>query len=207
MRLRFWLTCAGESLLATLSGTAVYVFILGLQLSDSFAAMAHMLPVYLVLMGAIMQLALIVAIYKFQLPLALSFGSTRKEAAVGIQIYRLLPALTVSLAAAVLSALLSGEGSPVWVFATALGVLLLGSAAGSVMGMVYLRFGRIATVLTVVILAVCGGIGGAAAVFSPSLSPLFNRQPGLPVLAAGLLFYGIVMLPERKLLRSYSVKL
>lgn len=211
MRLRFWFSRSGQILIAILGASFLYGLLMGLQMdSASLADILGMMPMYLALFGAVMLMANMLAAYKFLLDLSLSLGSTRRESFAGLQIYRLVPIL-ISVAVIALLALIPGVETfwgPAVLIPAALGLFLLAGALGSLAGMVYLRFGKAMTVLTVVLMILVGGVcGGLTVLFAEANWPVLAGWISWMILAAGAVVYGLTLIPEHRVVCKYQVKI
>lgn len=214
MRLRFWIK-GGLQTLATVAGaSALYGLLMWVQSSNiTLEETLSFLPFYLVTFGAIMLLAMTVSVYKAMLPLALSFGSTRREAFVGLQVFRLLPTAAVALLLVLLFLVPGTEmvlGLSAVVLLTA-GLFLFVGAIGSGLGMIYVRFGKLGTILMVVTLLVLGlalGIGAVLGLSSVKFDVAVSLRwlPWL-VLATGAAVYLLMLIPEFRTVRKYQIKL
>lgn len=214
MRLRFWLKNGLELLGMTVGISAFYCALMWIQLeTGGWSDVLSLLPVCLIIFGAFMFAITAIGLYKMTISLVLSFGSTRREVLMGLQLYRLLPAVGIALLAALLTVIPGVEPvfSPCTTLLLSLGAFLLGGAAGAVLGMVSYRFGKVGTVITVICLGLFGFGLGLLAAFSADgqswLSALAERG-GLPWLCLGLgaAAYLLVMIPESRIVRSYQVK-
>lgn len=212
MRLRFWLKSGWDVLVNTAGMSALYCVVMCIQIeNDGWQDILTMLPIYLILFGALVFAISAFGLYKMTISLVLSFGSTRREVLLGLQLYRLLPAAGIALLAALLTMIPSVEPvfSPGTAFLISLGVFLLGGAAGAILGMVAYRFGKVGTVIT----AICVGLFGSGLGVMGSLSIAGGgydlRAPGsLPwlLLALGAAVYLLVMIPEIRVVRGYQVR-
>ena len=106
MKLRYWFQTGFRSLAMLLGASLLYCALMSLQMSE-LEAVETLLPIYL-LFGVMMDLGMSLSLYKFNVPLALSFGSTRGEALLGLQVARLIPAVFVTAILVVLTALTGG---------------------------------------------------------------------------------------------------
>lgn len=214
MRLRFWIK-GGLQTLATVAGaSAIYGLLMWFQSSAStLEEVLSLLPLYILTFGTIMLLAMTVSVYKGMLPLALSFGSTRREVFVGLQVFRLLPTAAVVLLLVLLFLVPGTEmflGLSTAVLLT-VGLFLFVGAIGSGLGMVYVRFGKLGTILMVVTLLVLGfalGIGAVLGLSSVKFDVAVSLRwlPWL-VLAAGAAVYLLMLIPEFRTVRKYQIKL
>lgn len=214
MKLKYWITSGFQTLLYVVLATSVYGLMMTLQMSNmDWMDLLMMLPIYLLLFGAMMQMAMTIGVYKLSLNLVLSFGSTRNEALLGLQLLRLIPALGTTALVCILLAL-AGENalfSPGAVLPAALGVSLACGACGTVIGVAYARFGKLATVLTVLVMVALGITGGVLAVMSSEtqwLQYLVNHMGfSWLVFSIGLILYGAAMIPEHRTVWKYSVRM
>lgn len=213
MRLRLWVKGGLQTLATIAAASVLYGLLMWMQSSDmTLEATLEILPLYLISFGAVMILIMSLTAYKAMLPLALSFGSTRREAFAGLQVFRLLPMAVVVLLLALLL-LVPGVEAAFGFSATLLvasGTYLLFGAVGSGVGMVYIRFGRVGAILAGILaglLLVAGVIlitAGAA-----SLLPLsFFSADWLPwlALALGAAVYLLLLIPEARIVRRYQIK-
>lgn len=214
MRLRFWFMSALKMLGLIVGASAAYGLLLWLQMDDGSMAFLAMLQLYFILFGAFMLLVMNVSLYKMMVSLVLSFGSTRREAFTGLQIYRLLPGLAAT-ALTVLLAVIPGVEplfSPSATAAICLGAFLLCGAIGSILGMVNYRFGKVGAIVAGVCVAiVCMGGGflfGFAAVGQTRFPPLLRSSWYFPwiFLIFSAVVYALVLIPERRIIRRYQVK-
>ena len=214
MKLKYWITSGFQTLLYVVLATSVYGLMMTLQMSNmDWMDLLMLLPIYLLLFGAMMQMAMTIGVYKLSLNLVLAFGSTRNEALLGLQLLRLIPALGTTALICILLAL-AGENaivSPGSALPVALGVSLAGSAFGTVIGVVYTRFGKLATVLTVLGMVALGITGGILAVLSSQTRWLQYLADHMGfswlVLSIGLIFYAMAMIPEHRTVWKYSVRM
>ena len=214
MKLKYWIGCGFQTLLYVVLATSVYGLMMTLQMSNmDWMDLLMLLPIYLLLFGAMMQMAMTVGVYKLSLNLVLSFGSTRNEALLGLQLFRLIPTLFNTALICVLLAA-AGENAfftPLAALPISLGIGLAGGALGTVIGVVYTRFGRLATVLTVLVMVALGITGGVLAVMSSETQWLqyLVSHMGFSwlVFGIGLILYGAAMIPEHRTVWKYSVRM
>lgn len=214
MRLRFWLKTGLQTSGIVIGGTVLYGSMMFIQSSyTTWQDVLMVIPVFFLLFGGMMMTAMLIGVYKLGLPLVLSFGSTRNEVLLGLQVARLLP-IVLTTALLVLLTALSGENAflPLWaVVPTALGIYLAFAALGSILGVVITRYGKFAGVATAVFIILCGFGGGFATAFASETSLLetITQRNGLPWLALGigLMLYSISMIPEQRTVWKCNVKL
>ena len=169
-------------------------------------------PLYLALMGGLMATVCAMTAHRVQLQVAISLGLTRRESWGGIHLLRLIPAVGVSVLTAVLAALGRNPWAAPWMLLVlSLGVQLFCAALGTLLGLVYLKWGRFGTLLTVLMAIFAGGLGGFGAVMgfeTLGVDRLFSGDvlPWL-ILAFGALCYGLVQIPEGRTLAHMQVKI
>ena len=110
MRLRFWIKQGFETVFMILLCSLIYGFFMFVQGNDGWIGLLVLLPLYLLLFGALLMIAMTTAIHKLAVPLAISFGSTRNEVLLGLQLYRVIPVCLIPALATILTAL-GGEQS------------------------------------------------------------------------------------------------
>lgn len=172
--------------------------------------MMNMTGTYMLMYGAAMTVLFGITVYKVMLPVSLGFGSTRKEAFVGMQCFRLIYCAIVT-AVALLVFLLNGEIGMAEFKPLApicIGLMPLFGALGAVLGIIGNRFGKstMAVVSAVGALLVMGILFGTLMLFA-----FLEDKIGVlgmwmfPVL--GLVIYGLTCIWEHKKVMKYCVKL
>ncbi len=212
MRLRFWIKEGFQTFGIILGATILYGLLMFIQTDSGWGGLLILLPLYLLLFGALMMMGISIGIYKMAVPLVISFGSTRNEVLLGLQIFRAIPVLLIPALATVLTAV-SGEDSTFslsMVFPLGVGAFLITSALGSIVGVVFTKYGKIATVITVITIMLVAFGAGFLAAFSEDLGTsmvVFSRGIHWLVLAIGLFLYSISMIPEQRTVWKCNVKL
>lgn len=212
MRLRYWIRTGLQTLLITLGAAVFYGLLIWLQgQSTDPEDIFSMLTIYLLMFGTIMPMVMNLSVYKFNLSLAISFGSTRNEALLGLQLFRLLPTF-LTTALVVLLTLLAGPAalfSPGTALALSLGLALIGCAGGVVLGVLFTKFGKLAAILSGVVFVLigmgCGVMAGAGI-----LDGISAMDPGRLVWLVpgiGLILYSLSMIPEHRTVWKYIVQL
>ena len=203
MRLKDWLKTGLLYGAIVVGASFVYGFLI--NQSDMTQTM-NAIVMYMLAFGAGLGVALNILMYKTMLPVALSFGSTRKEAFAGIQCYRLVYTVLVIGAALPLS-LMAGDVGRFFV-PFGIGLMLLLTALGAVLGMLGGRFGRGVKV----VVGVAGGLLASGALFGGIIgAAMLDERIGaaglwvLPVI--GLVAYVVASVFEHKAVYQYSVKL
>ena len=206
MRLAYWFQFGIKTLVTIAGACAIYGFLIWIQMDADFLEFLGMsAPLMMIFFGAVMLFAFGMAQYR-----SLSFGSTRREAMVGLHLYRLIPAIGVT-ALAVLIPLAFGQELLFGTRATILvgvGIMLLGSAVGMMTGLIDLRFGKAVSIIVCVLIVLAGSICGGFAIISADEVTSFVRK--LPVSSlvalAGVSAYLLVSVPEVLAVRRYQVK-
>lgn len=207
MRLKDWFKSGLQYAAIIIFASAIYGVLME---PTKLTEMVSMAAMYMLLFGGAMSLLFSISVYKVMLPVSLGFGSTRREAFVGIQCYRVVYMALVS-AAAVGLYLLGGKMGLTELKVLApigIGLMPLMTAVGAVIGMVGSRFGKgVMAAMTVIGSLIAVAIMLATLI----LCGVFEEQIGsfglwmMPV--AGLLVYGLVSIFEYKSVKKYSVKL
>ncbi|MBP3588418.1 MAG: hypothetical protein J6J51_05235 [Clostridia bacterium] len=213
MRLKFWLKQGFEIFLLILGASMLYGFLMFIQTDSGLDGLLILLPLYLIMFGALMMMGMSIGIYKMAVPLAISFGSTRNEVLLGLQIFRIIPILLIPALAALLTAV-SGEPATLplsAVFPLGIGAFLITSALGAVIGVIFTKYGKVATIITVIsIFFVAFGAGFLAAFTEDNgflAGVTFSGKLPWLVLAVGLFLYSISMIPEQRTVWKCNVKL
>lgn len=213
MRLKYWFKQGFETFFIILGASLLYGFLIFIQTDSGWDGLLILLPLYLTMFGALMMLGMNVGIYKMAVQLVISFGSTRNEVLLGLQIFRIIPILLIPALAALLTAV-SGEPATLplsAVFPLGIGAFLITSALGAVVGVVFTKYGKVATIITVITIMLMGFGAGVLSALSEDGGFLSNitltgRLPWL-VLAIGLFLYSISMIPEHRTVWKCNVKL
>lgn len=212
MRLKDWLKTGAFHALAAIGGSFLYGAMMYLMDVDyGISDFVQMIVIYMLVFGAFMGLVLNMSVQKQNLPLALSFGATRKEAFWGMQCYRIVYIVLI-MAAAMALMLLTEEpyAMAVMLLPIGLGAMLLFGAIGSVAGVVANRFGKGAALAVGVLLGLlCLGTGIAIGILIVT-NAKFSVVPKwivwlLP--SIGLVLHIGSMVLEHKTIYKYNVKL
>lgn len=212
MRRRLWILDGLQSTGLALAVTAFYTLMITLQQSLSWEDVLAVFPLYLVLMGGLMATICAMTVHRVQLHVAISLGLTRRESWGGIHLLRLIPAVGVSVLTAVLAAVGRNPWAAPWMLLVlSLGVQLFCAALGTLLGLVYLKWGKFGTLLTVLMAIFAGGLGGFGAVMgfeTLGVDRLFSGDvlPWL-ILAFGAICYGLVQIPEGRTLAHMQVRI
>ena len=209
MRAKYWLLDGCKTALMLLFGALIFSVIMLLQhSSNTFGDYLTEFTSFYLFFGALVQIILLQASYKLQIPLALSMGCTRKETHLYFHLYRLT---FIAIALCIYSILshLPGNAIRLSIFLV-LGFYLALGAAGSGLGMVAVKLGNKAMIVVYVIFALlCGILGGFIGVGAADTlggSPSHGFVPVL-VLILGLVLHLVMTIPESKTVRNLVVKL
>jgi len=212
MRLKFWIKQGFEIFGVILGASMLYGFLMFIQTGDGWVGLLSTFPLYLLLFGAMLMTTMTIGIYKMAVPLAISFGSTRNEVLLGLQLFRIIPILLIPAIATLLTAI-AGENAAMplnIVFPLGVGAFLITGALGSFLGAIFTKYGKVATIVTVISIFFVAFGAGFLAAFSEDLGTSFTafaRGIHWLVLAAGLFLYSISMIPEQRTVWKCNVKL
>ena len=212
MRLKLWVRDGLQYTGLTVAVAAFYTLMIVLQQSMTWEDILAVFPLYLALMGGLMATVCAMTVHRVQLHVAISLGLTRRESWSGIHLLRLIPAVSVSVLVAVLAAVCRNPLAAPWMLLViCFGIQLFCAALGTLLGLVYLKWGKFGTLLTVLMAIFAGGLGGFGAVMgfkTLGVERLFSGDvlPWL-ILAFRALCYGLVQLPERRTLAHMQVRI
>ena len=212
MRRKLWILDGLQYTGLAVGVTAFYTLMITLQQSFSWEDILTVFPLYLVLMGGLMATICAMTVHRVQLHVAISLGLTRRESWGGIHLLRLIPAVGVSVLTAVLAVVGRNPWAAPWMLLVlSLGVQLFCAALGTLLGLVYLKWCKFGTLLTVLMAIFAGGLGGFGAVMgfeTLGVDRLFSGDvlPWL-ILAFGAICYGLVQIPEGRTLAHMQVKI
>ena len=91
-----------------------------------------------------------------------------------------------------------------------MGAFLITSSLGSIIGVIFTKYGKLATVITAISIFLVAFGAGMMAALSEKLGTVlvvFSRGLHWLVLAAGLFLYSISMIPEQRIVWKCNVKL
>lgn len=212
MRVKLWIKNAATYAFAGILGAAVYSLMMFLM--DPAYDMGNLLDMasgYLLGIGVVMAIVVGMMDYKTTLPLALSFGSTRKQALVGMQLGRLVYMVIYAVVVIGFFAVTNGWDVLIVVAPVTIGAMLLMSAIGAVFGILNVKFGKVVAVVSGILIGLFAACCGFAAVFFLVTTDEMSFKLSewvfwlLPVAAAAI--YGLVLIPECKTVYKYNVKL
>lgn len=219
MKLKRWLLLSGSIVFSGFGIAVIFVIInmltaSGAGIANAFYQMPQNFVTGCMLVCAIMS----VTVYKVYLPMCLSMGSRRLDAFVGLQIMSKLPAVAATVLSAVFCLIFKNDSTSVFLAAWKLNLLevIIAGSVGGIMGCVWVRFGRVGAVLTVVFMALIGGTIGFLSGFSASnheMPQIINSWLGgsdnfiLGFAAVAALLWLAEIIFSRNTLKNYEVKL
>ena len=166
--------------------------------------------VYLLLFGSIMSLVFNITLYQTQLPLVISLGCGRKEALVGLLLYRLAALVPVAAVTGVLTMMIDPQ-LPISVGSLVvleISVYILCTCAGGFVGTLVARVSRIMLgfISAGVMILILALFGGAMVVFFVvgMTDALGWMMWVIPCAAAGV--YGLCRAAESRALRRFCVR-
>lgn len=209
MRLRYWVQEALKITGVIMTAALVYTLLMMAQdTEETWQDYLEMGAIYLCLFGAVMCMSFGTSIYQVHVPLAISFGSTRKEALLGMQCYRLVIA-SIILAAVELLLFMTGDTAQPLMWA----VVPLESAAflvfnglGAILGGLSTKLGRGALVAVSIVVMLLGVGGVIAVILIIALKYSLQRNVVWIVLGIGTLVYALSMIFEVRTIKKFSVK-
>lgn len=211
MRRLFWVKEGLRYVVAVLGASFLYSLFMMIAGSEKdWIDTLTMATMYLVMFSAIMALVFNMTLYQSVLPLTISFGCLRKEALVGLQIYRLTVLIPVTAITAVLAAMVAPDiGTQAWIivvleiaaylFCTSIGGLigpLSGKLSKTLLGVLY----GVAMLAFMVILA-----GGIIVVFIMEELNVLGWVAWL-VLGVAVAVYGLCSIAEIRGIKHLCVR-
>ena len=211
MRLKYWLLTAVQSGVLMAFGSLVFVMMMLLMgVEGGVWELLTMASMMLLMLGAIVGMETCAAAWRLNLPVALNFGSTRKEAFWGLQCHRIVYSAVVFMISTLLC-LMAGEARVLTqhkFIPLGIGILLSAWACGGVVGMLDTKVGKTAQVF----LSVLGFFLLAGCVIAGVIWIIAMEEMDLPAgvwlfPAVSLLLCGLSMILEYKAVCKYNVKL
>lgn len=210
MRIRYWLREGLKITFIVLVACLVYTVLMALQDDDLTGKELFALAgTFTILFGALFSMVFCTTLYNLHFPLVLSFGSTRKEVLLGLHCYRIIYTSVFVIMTAILFHLAGADKSvstgTMVLFST--GAILFCHAAGSLLGVIYVRYGKLAMgiAIAVGIAAFIAAVIGIVLAVRSGFTPPDNIDRIIPVI--GVLAYALVSIPEVKTIQRYNVKL
>ena len=208
MRLLYWIKEALKLTGILIIGSFAYtllMMIMGLDAADTWRRYLNMGAMWLGMFGAFMSIVLGASIYQVFVPLAISFGSTRKEVFWGLQCYRFVVTFFVLLVAGIFCAV--AKEISVWI-ALPFGIcaFLVFHGMGAIMGGLSSRLGKTALVIMALVgmLLFIGMIG--LILMGHNWFAMHKNVFALLMPGIGVLVYALCMIYEVKTIRKFSVK-
>lgn len=206
MRLRYWVKEALKLTGLIMIASFVYTLLMmGLDAENTWQYCLNTGAIYLALFGAFTSMVLGTSIYQIFAPLAISFGSTRKEVFWGIQCYRFVITFSLLLVAGILCAV--AKEISVW-YALPFGIsaFLIFHGMGAITGGLSSKLGKTALIImTLVGVILCLGMLGLVLMGHNWLA-MHKNVSVLLIPGIGILVYALCMIYEVKTIRKISVK-
>ena len=212
IRMKFWLHQSRTVFLfALLGGPAFSLYMWLINSGTPLTELVPNMPLLSAWFAAFLQMALSLSTYRLYLPLAISFGSTRKEAEAGMVLMKFLNTAGIVAIFTVYNLIFGGELKEVFfsLTLTVLGGVIFFGSIGSLFGMLNHRFGGKGGWIMGLF---CGVLGGAFAIVV--IKGVFTSQWNLNVqlintlaLILGGVFLTAELICQRLILRNYAVKL
>lgn len=206
MRLRYWikeaLKLSALAILATLFYTAMMAW---MNEENNWKSSLNMGAIYLTMFGGFMGMMQGIAVYQVHVPLAISFGATRKEVLWGIHCYRLVITVLLLAVAGVMCAL----AEELWIWGALLAgicLFLVFNGMGAILGSFSNRLGKTAVILTMIgaLLLLAGAV--AVVVIGQNLLQMHGVLFSALLLGLSILVYALCMGHEVKAIRKFSVR-
>ncbi len=209
LRMTVWLTHTKSVLLsAIVGGPAMCLYMWFINSSVEFENMLITLPLQSLWISMVVLLMGGMSLYRTYLPLAIGFGSTRKEAEIGLNLMKAINILGV-FAAVCIYALIFGKEMNEYFFRfipTGLGALVLVDSVGSLLGIAMHRFGAkggiVVAITAFVVGASCGLLGTQG--FKLWWTELTILNYLVPAIAAVVL--AVQLITQHLILRTYAVR-
>ena len=214
MRVKFCIQAALQNCILVVGGSVGYGVMMTLTGAiENVERMLGIMMMFLLLFGAGMGIVIGLNLWKLNLPLALSFGSSRKEAFWGLQWYHLIYN-GVILAATMVLCVLCGATAPLslgLLLPVSVALLLLSTAASTIFGIVGVKYGKTVVIIISVVIGIllAGSIMAVVTLFLIQDAVGLNLTNwiiwGLPVV--GVVLYGLSLIAEHKMVYRFAVKL
>lgn len=212
IRMRFWLKQSRTVLLfALLGGPAFCLYMWLINAETPLRELVQNIPLLSAWLSGFMQMALSLSVYRLYLPLAISFGSTRSEAQIGMNLMKIINTAGIVAVFCLYNYVLSGQMQELYFSFTPaiLGAVVLFGSIGSLFGMLVHRFGGKGGWIMGLISGVLGGVFAIVVIKGVFTSQwnvnvqLFNTL----ALILGGAFLAAELICQRLILRNYAVKL
>ena len=217
MKLKFWFQRALFTLFGGIGVGLLMVAVTVIQMTgERMSSFWTRMPAFLLLGSGYFLLIMMMMTYKVQLPLAVSFGSTRKESLLGLQLIKCLCAIGAPVFVLGYGLLFPEVGSAYFPLLPFYGaVILLTGTVGSWGGMAYCRWGKLGALITVLVIAFAAmGLGIVSAlVFSMENTHAWEilsmSRTQFVVLGISICIgiYLLNILLEARVLRCYEVRM
>ena len=212
IRMRFWLKQSRTVLLFALAaGPAMCAYMWLINSGTDLRELVRTVSLQSAWFAGFLQMAMSLSVYRLYLPLAISFGSTRKEAQIGMVLMKIINTAGIVAVFCVYNLLFAGELKNTFIECTpaVLGGVVFFGSLGSLFGMLVHRFGGKGGWIMGLISGVLGGVFAIVVIKGVFTSQwnanvqLFNTL----ALILGGVFLTAELICQRLILRNYAVKL
>lgn len=164
--------------------------------------------VYTCLMSfAIMNMAWHIAIYKTDIPMAISFGSTRSNLFKGLVLYDVLCCLLAGISCMLAAVILSPAELKLHFLCIILIGMLGTNVVGTIMGIMIYKLGKIAAIIWIIVCSLLIGIGvGFVVIFIRESIKGFLAVSTLIIITVVIAAFWIaVLFVQNRILRNYAL--
>lgn len=185
--------------------TVAYGALLSIMLMDPGDGVEHLISS--MLLGCfIMNICYHISFYKKDIPMAISFGSTRKNLIKGLLFYDLICIIVIGGVISVVAGILMPEWKVYEVFIFATMVLIASDFLGMAAGLCVYKLGKVVGVISIAVLSVLGGIGGGfvSGYFRDANRPIFLTQIMITACVVIAVLWIITHVIQAVILRKYA---
>ncbi len=215
MKCRKWLELAGQILLMAVGFALVYCLLMWTSGDGDGITVLSLLPYYMVMGCGLFVMVMGITAYITYLPVCISFGCTRRDAVIGLQIMSRLPAMGVILLAFAVSFAVRNDITRGFMAAwlPLFFLLIAVGSIGGIVGSLGIRFGRIGRLLSVCIFVLCGMVGGFVGGFTAGggmgTEFIFDISGMLTLIAGAvaLVLWAVELILVIRIMKNYEVKL
>ena len=210
MRRLYWAK-EGMKFIGTVLG-ASFLYSLFMTIMDGDGTLEKLVvtgTTYLAMFGSVMAMVFNMTAYQTFLPLTLSFGCTRREAIVGMQVYRLTVLVVLAGVSAVLTSLdaFTMSTAPRIIIALEISAYLFFSSLGGVSGALSTKLSKVMLGIVSAAAVLVGlGLVCGVAVYLVTQSMELPGGVGWILLALAVLIYGLCSIAEARTIKRFCVR-